>query len=253
MAAQAKKAASLALTQLTHYLGRDREASQKMRIVNRYVGELRQGQSALKSEGEVLQKQATAAAARADAAEGVVSALKAQLRQVEVLRQQAETATTQAVAEVAELQKQLEVEDYDDADLIISPGHPLYDMPKYLALCKELRKRMPRPPPVSMMLGEGEDEYVHMCELTDVLTEYSGEQYTRLGMLVTVCCMLGLPMGFRIDPDDRVQLWDGIDSKALTKCAHWGRSLVEPYRRPNISHLPKTPRESRPGKPPSRW
>lgn len=228
---RAKKDATVALKDLGHYLRRDAGASKKVDAVSRYVGELRQAQSTMKTHIGVLEKQIDSLQDRISSLETQLACAKAELEREQSQHAQARRNATAAQAKAAELAAEL-----DPPDPVLDG---LSDGGSYLGIAKKLRRRMKWPPrpfarayiqktsidPTGIVQSEAKKavdaagmshaeaskivarkidqeiekmlpDRIAVLKLTDVITDYRADQFETLGMFVTMMTLFGWPVSF---------------------------------------------------------
>ncbi len=259
MAGRIKKDATTALKDLAHYLRRDPGASRNVAAIARYVGELRQTQAAMKTDAKVLVDQTEGLQERICGLETQLESVKSELHKSRSLHAQAKSKAAEAKHEAVVLGEKLEAQFNTD-----DPPYNLQCMDKFIALFKQLRRRMKKPPQplakakVSATLGPSIDVEsmeaiadrvighvdqklvqrladkkaerslpdipVSVCRLSDLVTDYRSEQFETLGIFVVITTLIGFPVSFH--DDNTMGEWRDKSDERCGKVIRWMRSWI---------------------------
>ena len=193
MANRTKKDASEALSQLQKYLYRDPHACQLLKAVSRYQGDLRQKCAQLKTETTTLADARGVTLLRNAALMTKTQTLQRALDKEKSMTNQLRCDVSQMQARIGRLEKELEPPSLEsEGD---TPDDLREDITALKKLVKHLQRRMSRAPSLRRVTTHR----TAVIDLRKIVTSYSGDQYTTVGMFVTLSAMMGFRISFEWD------------------------------------------------------
>jgi len=215
-----KQAASEAVNALRTYLKNDPKGKDLLKAVQQFQVNLR------KANGE-MREDAKKEKARADLADSKVAPLTARAEELEtqVDKLQRENVQLRSRLATAERARDTLAADLGPRD---PPGRFEFDEPAaFYALAKSLRRRLPTAPRTQ---GYAYARELFVIELSDVVRGYNADEYTSLGMFITLMALAGFPIGAIVFEDsevrDQIPTDDLIDAGTLPNGADSRRKLV---------------------------
>jgi hypothetical protein len=231
MANRTKKDASDALSQLRKYLHRDPHACQLLEAMSRYQGQLRQDCAQLKTETTTLGDARGVTLLRNVTLTTKNQTLRLALDKEQAITNQLKGDLAQMQVRIKQLEKELEPADLETSDKI--PDDLRTDVAAVKKLTKALQRRM-KVAPKMRLFQPSEDKRHSLIDVRSIVTDYSGDQYTTLGMFVTLSTMIGMPVSFEWKAPGRKGIGsilvapdsDSRDEALMHKQIHWLRRWI---------------------------
>ena len=220
MGSKTKKDALDSLAFLEKYMRRDQTTKGPIARIQRYVSELRQSHSSLKSEVDSLEQSVGKLAdARADASKQLAARTE-ELRVERTAHQQDQADLAAAKKRIAELEKE-----EGERNAIDTSGldHGLDDIPEYKNLLKLLQRSWRRAPDPDADYDRS--DYLYMFDIRRLVDGYSTDDCLKVGQFVLATCMTGFPLGFYARQEHKIDK-DKLGHDVMVRYLRWTKRWI---------------------------